>query len=60
MGKFEDLRDEAREKLSHLFGVVRLGDREVTNYGEFKCETADGFVMETEDLETALQFLFPE
>ena len=60
MRKFEDLRDDAREKLSHLFGVVRYQDREVTNYGEFRCESADGYTMETEDLVTALNFLFPE
>lgn len=46
--------------MSHLFGVVRYQDREVTNYGEFRCESADGYTMETEDLVTALNFLFLE
>ena len=60
MGKYEDLREDAREKLSTVFGSVRYGDREVTNQCTFVCECADGLTMETEDMAEAINFLFPE
>lgn len=61
MGHFEDLKDEAREKLSHVWEFVRYDNREVTNYGnDFHCFDWTGMEFNTEDLETALQFLFPE
>lgn len=61
MGHFEDLKDEARETLSHVWGFVRYDNREVTNYGnDFNCFDWNGMEFNTEDLETTLHFLFPE
>ena len=57
MGKFEDLRDDAREKLSHLFGVVRYQGRQ--SWKELKLQLTQHIVSQQYSVKKAMQ-LIPE
>lgn len=58
---FEELREKAKENLSHWLGTASYGEKEIIRYADgYQCNDWNSSLdFKTSDINTVLDFLFP-